>query len=84
MKKTFPDFATDAEAEAFVDRADLSGFDFSDMKSTSFVLRGEARSVHLTLPSELIDEIERRVEETGVPFDRFVELAIGRSLRKPR
>ena len=84
MKKTFPDFATDAEAEAFIDDADLSEFDFSDMKSTSFVRRGEAGAVHLTLPSRLIDEIERRADEAGVSFERFVELAIGRLLRDPR
>ena len=83
MKKTFPDFATDAEAEAFVDDADLSEFDFSDMKSMSIVRRGEARAVHLTLPSRLIDELERRAEEAGIPFQRCGELAIGRSLRDP-
>ena len=84
MKKTFPDFATDADAEAFVDHADLSEFDFSEMKSASFVRRDEARAIHLRLPSELIDEVERRAQESGIAFDQFVENAIGQSLREPR
>ena len=45
MKKKFPEFKTDAEAEAFVDKADLSQYDFSDMKPMRFDMRRKNKSV---------------------------------------
>jgi len=36
MKKKLPKFKTDEEAEAFVDEADLSQYDLSDMNPISF------------------------------------------------
>lgn len=36
MKKKFPDFKTDEEAERFVAAADLTEYDFSDFKSVKF------------------------------------------------
>ena len=39
MKKKFPEFKTDAEAEAFVASADLSEYDLSDMVPMRFELR---------------------------------------------
>jgi hypothetical protein len=36
MKKKLPEFKTDAEAEAFVDEADLSQYDLSGMKPVSW------------------------------------------------
>ena len=45
MKKQFPTFKTDAEAERFVETADLSEYDFSDMVPMRFELRRKDRSV---------------------------------------
>ena len=45
MKKKFPDFKTDAEAEAFVETADLSEYDLSDMIPMRFALRRKNKSV---------------------------------------
>ena len=36
MKKKFPDFKSDNEAEAFVESADLSEYDFSGMVPMRF------------------------------------------------
>ena len=45
MKKKFPEFKTDAEAEAFVETADLSEYDFSDMAAMRFELRCKDKSL---------------------------------------
>eukprot|EP01037_Dinobryon_pediforme_P009628 gene9628-9705_t len=45
------------EAEAFVDEADLSNYDFSDMNSVQFELRPKDKSVSLRLPEGLLNEV---------------------------
>ena len=50
MKKKFPDFKTDTEAEAFVETADLSEYDFSGMVPMRFELKRKDTSISLRLP----------------------------------
>ncbi|NMW19576.1 MAG: hypothetical protein HKK66_11265 [Chlorobiaceae bacterium] len=54
MKKKFPDFKTDAEAEVFVETADLSEYDFSGMVSMRFELKCKDTSISLRLPEEFL------------------------------
>jgi predicted DNA binding CopG/RHH family protein len=85
MKKPFPDFKTDAEAEQFVDTADLGDYDFSDMKPLHFELRRKDKAVSLRLPGPLLEEVRMRAKKEGIPYQRFMRLAIERALhdRKP-
>jgi len=55
MKKKFSDFKTDAEAEAFVETADLSEYDLSDMIPVRFELRRKDKSIGLRLPEKLLE-----------------------------
>jgi len=43
MKKKLPKFKTDAEAEAFVDKADLREYDFAGMTPMRFKLKRKKR-----------------------------------------
>jgi predicted DNA binding CopG/RHH family protein len=84
MKKQFPDFASDAEAERFVDTADLAEFDFSDMKPVRFELRPKDKTVSLRLPEQLLEEVRARAQRAGIPYQRFMRMAIEQALhRKP-
>ena len=47
MKSKFPELKTDAEAEAFVAKADLREDDLSDMVPMRFELRRKDKSVSL-------------------------------------
>ena len=58
MKNPIPSFKTDKEAEEFVATADLSSFDFSDMKPMRFELRRKDKSVSLRLPEQLKEGFE--------------------------
>jgi len=80
MKKPFPRFETDVEAETFVNEADLSGYDFSDMKPVRFELRPKDKSVSLRLPEALLDEVRASARQAGIPYQRFIRLAIERAL----
>ena len=84
MKKKFPEFKTDAEAEEFVATADLSEYDFSDMKPMRFELRRKDKSVSLRLPEQLLDEVRNTAKRAGMPYQRFIRMAIERALHGPK
>jgi predicted DNA binding CopG/RHH family protein len=86
MKTKFPDFKTDEEAERFVEKADLSAYDFSDMVPVRFELKPKDRTVSLRLPGSLLSEVKTRADAAGMPYQRFMRLAIERALRdtKPK
>ena len=84
MKRKFPEFKTDAEAEEFVVTADLSEFDFSDMKPMRFELRRKDKSVSLRLPEQLLDEVRKTAKLAGLPYQRFIRMAIERALHGPK
>ncbi|WP_294532780.1 BrnA antitoxin family protein [uncultured Rhodoblastus sp.] len=84
MKKKFPEFKTDAEAEEFVATADLGEFDFSDMKPMRFELRRKDKSVSLRLPEQLLDEVRTTARRAGMPYQRFIRMAIERALHETK
>lgn len=84
MKKKFPEFRTDAEAEEFVEKADLSEFDFSDMKPMRFELRHKDKSISLRLPEQLLEEVRNTAKQAGLPYQRFIRMAIEHALHKPK
>ena len=84
MKKQFPELETDAEAEKFVETADLSEYDFSDMTPMRFELRRKDKSVSLRLPERLLDEVRTRAKRAGIPYQRFIRMAIERALQGPK
>jgi predicted DNA binding CopG/RHH family protein len=81
MKKKFPDFKTDAEAEAFVETADLSEYDFSDMVPMRFELKRKNTSISLRLPEELLNEVRINAKRVGIPYQRFMRLAIEQAVK---
>jgi predicted DNA binding CopG/RHH family protein len=81
MKKKFPDFKTDAEAETFVEAADLSEYDFSDMVPMRFELRKKDKAVSLRLPEKLYEAVRQRAERAGIPYQRFIRMAIEQALQ---
>jgi predicted DNA binding CopG/RHH family protein len=84
MKKKFPDFKTDAEAEDFVESADLSEYDLSDMTPMRFELRRKDKSVSLRLPEKLLEAVREHARRAGMPYQRFIRLAIERALQAGR
>jgi predicted DNA binding CopG/RHH family protein len=84
MKKKFPDFKTDAEAEAFVETADLSKYDFSDMVPMRFELKRKDTSISLRLPEALLNEVRMYAARAGIPYQRFIRQAIERAVRQDK
>ena len=76
MKKPFPKLKTDREAERFVETADLSLYDFSDFKRTSFEFEPKSKSVTMRLPESLLAAVRARAERQGMPYQKLIRIAI--------
>ena len=81
MKKKFPNFKTDAEAEAFVEKADLGEYDFSDMRPMRFEWKNKDKSLTLRLPGSMLDAVRVNAKRIGIPSQRFIRMAIEQALK---
>jgi predicted DNA binding CopG/RHH family protein len=82
MKKTIPTFRSDEEAEAFVAKANLSDYDLSGGQVVRFEMRPKDKAVSLRLPEKLLDAVREAAKREGVPYQRFIRMAIETALDK--
>ena len=82
MKIKIPDFKTDAEAEQFVAKADLSEYDLSDMTPVRFELRKKDKAISLRLPEKLYEAVKARAARVGLPYQRVIRMAIEQALQR--
>jgi predicted DNA binding CopG/RHH family protein len=81
MKKPIPTFETDEQAEDFVATADLSEYDLSGGQVVRFEMKRKDKPITLRLPSELLEAVRARAERIGVPYQRFIRMAVERALQ---
>lgn len=84
MKKPIPTFRTDKEAEDFVAQADLSEYDLSEGQFVRFEMRPKDKAVSLRLPETLLEAVRGEAKREGVPYQRFIRMAIERALHAAR
>ena len=84
MKKTIPTFHSDEEAEDFVATADLSEYDLSGGQVVRFEMKAKDSSVNLRLPKELLEAVRGRAKLAGIPYQRFIRMALERALQEPK
>ena len=84
MKKRIPTFKTDKEAEDFVAAADLTDYDLSGGEVVRFELKRKDKSVNLRLPAQLLEAVQNRAKRVGVPYQRFIRMALERALHDPK
>jgi predicted DNA binding CopG/RHH family protein len=82
MKKPIPTFKTDNEAEDFVEKADLSDYDLSGGQVVRFEMRPKDKALSLRLPEQLLDAVRGAARRQGVPYQRFIRMAIETALVK--
>ncbi len=71
MKRKVPEFASDAEAEAFLHQ-DLSDLDFAQFKPAPFEFQPKAAQLNMRLPKPLLDAVKQRAQSQGIPYTRYV------------
>lgn len=84
MKKQFPGFRSDKEAEDFVATADLIAYDFSDMRPMRFELRRKDTSISLRLPEQLLNAVRARAAREDMPYQRYIRMVLEQALAQPK
>lgn len=74
--KPFPEFASDSAAEEFVATADLTDFDWSDMKPTRFEFTAKDARINMRLPADLLAAVKARAAHEHMPYQRFIRRAL--------
>jgi predicted DNA binding CopG/RHH family protein len=86
MKRKLPRLKSDAEAEAFVDKADLTKFDLSGMRELRFEFGPKTERINMRLPKPLLDAVKAQAAKRQIPYQRFIravlERAVGRAESK--
>jgi predicted DNA binding CopG/RHH family protein len=82
MKKPIPTFETDKDAEDFVATADLSEYDLSGGQVVRFEMRPKDKAVSLRLPEKLLEAVRGEAKREGVPYQRFIRMAIESALER--
>jgi predicted DNA binding CopG/RHH family protein len=80
MKKKIPTFKSDRTAAAFVDKADLTQYDLSGARLTRFEIKPKDKSINLRLSGELYHAVRKRAARVGVPYQRFIRLALEQAI----
>lgn len=83
MKKKWPRLRSDEDAERFVEKADLTDYDFSQMKPVQFEFEKKAATLNMRIPESLLAAVKRKALRKGVPFTRYVRMLIERDVSRP-
>ena len=81
MTKPLPKLTTDAEAERFVDEADLSQFDLTAFKPHSFEFAPKSKQVNMRFPEALLNAVKAKAAAQGMTYQRFIRQTLEAVLR---
>ncbi|MBN9062601.1 MAG: hypothetical protein BGP06_18060 [Rhizobiales bacterium 65-9] len=84
MKKKLPALANDDEAESFVARADLTGFDLSQMRAMRFEFAPKDERINMRLPKDLLDAVKERAAKQKMPYQRFIRAVLEAAMESDR
>ena len=76
MKKKLPILTTDKEAEDFIDKADLTEYDLSELTPVRFEFQLKERSITMRLSEPLLEAIKEEAGRSGMPYQRFIRQAL--------
>ncbi len=72
--KPIPSLRSDAQAEAFVAKADLSEYDLSGFKPMRFEVARKEAALNMRLPVALMEAMGAKAK--GIPYARYVRMLI--------
>jgi len=78
VKKLVPKFRTDKQAEDFVAKVDLTKYDLSGGQVVRFEMRPKDKAVSL----RLLEAVRGEAQREGVPYQRFIRMAIESALHE--
>jgi predicted DNA binding CopG/RHH family protein len=81
--KTIPTFHTDAEAERFVDTADLTEYDLSGFKPMQFEFAKKDAQLNMRVPESLLEAVKSKAKRHGIPFTRYIRMLMEQDVGRP-
>jgi predicted DNA binding CopG/RHH family protein len=84
MKKKIPAFKTDAAAERFMEKSDLSKYDLSGLRPARFEFEKKTAQLNMRLPKPLLEAVKLRAQKRGIPYTRLVREIIEQEIATPR
>ncbi len=70
--KALPALRSDAQAEQFVQTADLTQYDMSGFKPMRFELEPKSAALNMRIPQKLLDALKQQASQQGIPYTRYV------------
>lgn len=80
--RKMPVFDADAQAENFVESADLSEYDLSGFKPTHFEFEKKSAQLNMRLPEPLLRAVKAKAKERGIPYTRLIREALEQTVLK--
>ena len=81
--KPIPVFETDADAERFVDEADLTEYDLSGFKPMRFEFEKKDAQLNMRVPETLLEAVKTKARQRGIPFTRYIRLLMEQDIARP-
>jgi len=80
--KQMPSLHSDAEAEKFVEQADLSQYDLSGFKPMRFEIEPKAAALNMRIPLGLLEAVKAKAKAKGIPYTRYVRMLLEADVEK--
>jgi predicted DNA binding CopG/RHH family protein len=80
--KQMPSLRNDAEAEEFVEQADLSQYDLSGFKPMRFEIEPKAAALNMRIPLGLLEAVKAKAKAKGIPYTRYVRMLLEADVEK--
>lgn len=74
--KPMPSLRSDAEAEAFITKADLTEYDLSGFRPMRFEIAPKEAALNMRLPGALLEAVKAKAKAKGVPYARYVRMLL--------
>lgn len=84
VKKPFPVFHSDEEAEHFVDTADLSEYDFSGGRFVQYEFKKKDAALNMKLPADLAQAGKAKAKAMGMPFSRYMRMLLEADIKREK
>jgi predicted DNA binding CopG/RHH family protein len=80
--KPMPPIKSDADAEQFVESADLSEYDLSGFAPINFEFEPKAAALNMRLPRKLLDAVKIKANVEGIPYTRYIRLVLEQAVTR--
>lgn len=82
--KSLPSLRSDAAAERFTAKADLSQYDLSGFKPMRFEVARKEAALNMRLPAVLMDAVRAKAKAKGIPYARYVRMLLEADIARSR